>query len=169
MYKERFDRYSLVFSLTCVRCGVENPTRQVQLVLPYRAWWRANPVIKSPACTRCFVVLRAEDWITLILMLAASLATTRYLSPWLLVLVIRTHRSLFNAVPDWVASQWFVTAVVCTVLISASWLFGHYRDRFLRRQHLKVRITDYSNDWVEMESDDHSYSADLARHSQTFS
>ncbi len=169
MHKERFERYGLAFPTTSVRCGVENTTRQVQLVLPYRAWWRANPVIKSPVCTRCFVVLWAEDWITLILMLAASLATTRYLSPWLVALMIRTYRSLLKAVPDWFASQWFATAVVCTVLISASWLFGHFRDRFLRRQHLKVRITDYSNDWVEIESDDDMYFVDLARHSQAFS
>lgn len=169
MHKERFERNGLIFTSTCVRCGVANQTQQVQLVLPYRAWWRANPVIKSPACTRCLVILSAEDWITLVFMLAASLATTRYLPPRLVVLMMRIHRSLYMPVPAWLVSQWFAIGVVFTVLISASWLFGHYRDSFLRRQHLKVRIIDYTNDWVEIESDDDSYFADLARRSQTFS
>lgn len=169
MHKERFERYSPVFPARCVRCGVENPTRQFQLVLPYRAWWRANPVIKSPTCTKCFLVLRSEDWLTLILMLAASLATTRYLSPCLVVLIIRADRRLFKTVPHWLVSQGFSTALVCTVLISASWLFGSYRDRVLRRQRLKITLTDYSTDWVEIESNDDSYFSDLAAHWRAFS
>jgi hypothetical protein len=43
------------------------------------------------------------------------------------------------------------------------------RDRFLRRDHLKIKITDYGSDWAEIESDDAAYFAQLSRHSEVYS
>jgi hypothetical protein len=45
----------------------------------------------------------------------------------------------------------------------------NFRDRFLRRDHLKVVITDYQNDWVEFAVSDTSYFEQLERQSQIFS
>lgn len=165
MHKDRFERCRISFPAICTRCGMSGPLRTTQLTLPYRAWWRSNPVIKVPVCTMCAVSLGIEAWASLLLMLGASSAITFYLPRWGILLLIHTQQRIFRSVSDWVYSQLFVEVVVCSVLLMAMSLFGNLRDRFLRRNHMKLRVTDYGNDWVELSSSDDLYFGELAKQS----
>lgn len=169
MHKERFERNRINFPLFCVRCGVANPLRRFQLVLPYRAWWRSNPAVKSPVCTKCFIILGVEEWASLLLMLGAALASAYFLSTWSIVFVIGMQRKLFDTVPGWRVSRRFAEIFVWAIVLEAVWLFGHFRDRFLRRNHLKVTITDYQNDWVELAVSDTPYFEQLENQSEIYS
>jgi hypothetical protein len=169
MHKARLERSKINFPSICVRCGVADPMRRFQLVLPYRAWWRSNPAIKSPVCSKCFIILGVQEWVSLVLMLGAALVSTFYVSTWGILFIIGTQRRLFHTVPEWLVSRSFAEIFVCTVVLGAVWLFGNFRDRFLRRDHLKVVITDYQNDWVEFAVSDKSYFEQLERQSQIFS
>jgi len=143
-------------------------------VLPYRAWWRSNPFIKSPVCSKCFIILGVQEWVSLgvqewvslVVMLGAALVSTVYVSTWGILFIIGTQRRLFHTVPEWLVSRSFAEIFVCTVVLGAVWFFGNFRDRFLRRDHLKVVITDYQNDWVEFAVSDTSYFEQLERQSQ---
>jgi len=169
MHKERFERSRINFPPICVRCGAANPMRRFQLVLPYRAWWRSNPAIKAPVCTKCFIVLGVEGWASLVLMLGTALASTYFASTWGIVFLIGMSRRLFHSVPEWLVSRGFAEIFVCAIVVGAVWFFGNFRDRVLRRDHLKVAITDYQNDWVEFAVSDTSYSEQLENHSEIFS
>jgi hypothetical protein len=169
MHKARFERSKIDFPSICVRCGIADPMRRFQLVLPYRAWWRSNPAIKSPVCSKCFIILGVQEWVSLVLMLGAALVSTFYVSTWGFLFIIGTQRRLFHTVPEWLVSRSFAEIFVCTVVLGAVWFFGNFRDRFLRRDHLKVVITDYQNDWVEFAVSDTSYFEQLERQSQIFS
>ncbi len=105
----------------------------------------------------------------MVLMLGAVLASTLYVSKCGIVFIIWTQRRLFHTVPEWLVSYWFVEIFVCIVVLSAGWFFGNFRDRFLRRNHLKVAITDYQNDWVEFTVSDTSYFEELENQSEIFS
>ena len=169
MHKARFERSKINFPSICVRCGIADPMRRFQLVLPYRAWWRSNPAIKSPVCSKCFIILGVQEWVSLVLMLGAALVSTFYVSTWGFLFIIGTQRRLFHTVPEWLVSRSFAEIFVCTVVLGAVWFFGNFRDRFLRRDHLKVVITDYQNDWVEFAVSDRWYFEQLERQSQIFS
>jgi len=105
----------------------------------------------------------------LLLMLGAALASTFFLSTWSIVFLIGMQRKLFHTVPGWLKSRGFVEISVSAIVLGAVWLFGHFRDRFLRRNHLKVAITDYQNDWVELETGDTRYFEQLERQSEIYS
>lgn len=138
-------------------------------MLPYRAWWRTNPVIKAPVCTKCAISLGLQSWASLLLMLGAALAATFYLPKWGILLLVYAQLRFVGSASDWVYSGWFVEVLVCSVLLVAMSLFGSLRDRFLRRDHLKLKVTDYGNDWVELSSSDDLYFGDLAKQSQLYS
>jgi len=166
--RARVERTWLKFPQICIRCGSDCPSRKTQLILPYRAWWRSNPVIKAPVCTKCSLVLGLQSWASAILILGASFLSTFYVSQWALILIVRGSGSLFGAVPPWLLSRSTAEVIVCTVLCVASVIFGHYRDRFLRRDHLKGKITDYRDNWVEIASDDISYLSAIEEKSEVF-
>ncbi len=102
-------------------------------------------------------------------MLGAALASTYFISKWGIVFLIGISRRLFHTVPEWLVSRGFAEIFVCAIVVGAAWFFGNFRDRFLRRDHLKVSITDYQNDWVEFVVSDTSYSEQLEKHSEIFS
>jgi len=83
--------------------------------------------------------------------------------------VIRAQQSIFHSVSAWVSSRSFAELLVLCILFLSSFLFGHLRDQFLRRDHLKIMITDYRNDWIELASGDSQYFADLAKGSELYS
>jgi hypothetical protein len=58
--------------------------------------------------------------------------------------------------------------MVCAILYGAALLFGRFRDLFLRRDHLKARITDYGKNWVEIASSDGLYFSELEKGSEVF-
>src|SRR5258708_9267164 len=165
LLRERFDLIGLKFPIACVRCGVPSPNRQVQLILPYRAWWRSNPVVKAPACTNCYVLLKFQEWITLVLMYGVSIACAFCLPQWSIRLIIQVRGKAFN--PETLGR--FAEAIVSVVLLGAIFLFGHYRVQFLRRDHLKVKIANYGDDWLEIVSNDRWYFGELVRDSTIFS
>src|ERR1039457_4277316 len=108
MPKDRFERSRISFPTICARCGRSNPLQTTQLTLPYRAWWRSNPVIKVPVCTRCAINLGIQSWVSLLLMLATSLATTFYLPKLGILLLIHAQQRAFGSAPNWAYSDWFV-------------------------------------------------------------
>lgn len=169
MFKDRYERGRITFPSTCTRCGRAEPQRTTQLVLPYRAWWRSNPIIKAPVCTRCFISLGVQAWASLTLMLGASAACTFYLSQWGMLFLISAQRSIFRSVSTWVYSRPFVEFFVICIVFLAMFFFGHFRDQFLRRDHLKVKITDYRDDWIELSSSDGQYFSELAKSSEPYS
>jgi hypothetical protein len=169
MHAARFEQSKISFPPICVRCGIANPSRTFQLALPYRAWWRSNPVVKSPVCTRCFLILGVEGWASLLLMLGAELAATYFVSTLGIVLIADIQRKFLHAVSQWLVSGWFVEMLFFTILVGAVWFFGIFRDRYLRRDHLKVSITDYQNDWVELSANDASYFEQLEHLSPIYS
>jgi hypothetical protein len=138
-------------------------------MLPYRAWWRSNPVVKAPVCTHCYISLGIQSWASLALWLGATLGSTFYLPQWILLLLIRAQQSIFHSVSAWVFSRSFAESLVACVLLLASFLFGRFRDQFLRRDHLKIKITDYRNDWIELTSGDNQYFSELAKGSELYS
>ena len=163
--KERFQLSRLDFPSSCARCGAENAPRKTRLILPYRAWWRSNPIVKSPVCTRCFLALWLEEQVSSILVLGAAIAGKLYLSPWIALRVVALLVKLFPTMPNWLT----VHAIVNASLFAYLLLFGHIRDCFLRRGRLKVEITDYRNHWAEIECDDAAYYLELSKHSEVYS
>ena len=169
MPKVRLEHSRICFPSTCARCGRLNPSRATRLTLPYRAWWRSNPVITAPACTTCAVNLGLQEWTSFLLMLGAAFAATFYLLKWGILVLIYAQQRFFRSASDWVYSGWFVEVVACIVLLSAASLLGSLRDRFLRRDHLKLKITDHGTDWVELSSSDNVYFGELVNQSQLHS
>jgi hypothetical protein len=102
-------------------------------------------------------------------MLGTALASTYLISTWGIVLIIGMQRRLFHTVPQWLVSRGFAEIFVCAIVLGAVWFFGNFRDRFLRRDHLKVAITDYQNEWVEFAVSDATYFEQLENHSSIFS
>ena len=169
MPKDRFERGKIIFPAVCIRCEKPAPLRMIRLTLPYRAWWRSNPVIKAPICTGCAISLETQGWTSLLLALGALFATSIYLSKWAMLLLISSQQVFFHSVSDWVFSDWFPQTLAGTVVVLVSTLLGSLRDRFLRRNHLKLKVTDYGNDWIELSSTDDLYFGELARQSQFYS
>jgi hypothetical protein len=169
MSKERFERSEISFPSVCVRCGSSDASRHTQLPLPYRALWRSNPVIKAPVCMRCFLVLGLQEWISLALTLGVSLWISAYLPRYFLVNIIQIDQRRPGLVPAWLTSDWFIEGLVLVVFLGTFYFVAHWRDRFLRRDHLKIKIADYRTDWIELESDDASYFTEFTKHSQVFS
>lgn len=114
-------------------------------------------------------MLGVEGWASLVLMVGVELAFTYFVSTRGIVLIADIERKFFHTVSLWLASGWFVEALVSTVLLGAAWFFGIFRDRFLRRDHLKVSITDYQNNWVELCANDASYFEQLEHLSPLYS
>lgn len=169
MFTDRFERNGITFPPTCVRCGKSEAQRTTQLMLPYRAWWQSNPVVKAPVCRRCFIRLGIRSWASLALWLGATLGSTFYLPQWILLLLIRAQQSIFHSVSAWVFSRTFAESLVVCVLLLASFVFGRFRNQFLRRDPLKIKITDYRNDWIELTSDESQYFSELAQGSELYS
>ena len=168
MHKERFELSRINFPPICVRCGAANPNLRFQLVLPYRALWRSNPAVKSPVCTKCFITLGVEQWASFVLMLGTALASTFFISTWGMEFIIGMQRRLFHSVPEWLVSRGFTEIFVCVIALAAVQFFGRFRDRFLRRDHLKVAITNYQNDWIELAVSDTSYFEQLKKQSEIY-
>lgn len=105
----------------------------------------------------------------MVLMLGTALASTYFISIWGIVFVIGVQRRLFQTVPGWLVSRWFAEIFVWTIVLGAFWLFGYIRVRLLRRDHLKVAITDYQNDWIELAISDTSYFEHLEKQSEIYS
>jgi hypothetical protein len=102
-------------------------------------------------------------------MFGTALASTYFVSTWSIEFLIWMSRRLFHTVPERLMSRGFAEIFVCAIVVGAVWFFGDFRDRFLRRDHLKVAITDYQNDWVEFAISDTSYFEQLENHSEIFS
>lgn len=83
--------------------------------------------------------------------------------------MIRAQLSIFHSVSAWVSSRSFAESLVVCILFLASFFFGNFRDQFLRRDHLKIKITDYRNDWIELASGYSQYFAELAKGSELYS
>lgn len=90
-------------------------------------------------------------------------------SIWMMKLLIRASHHFPNLVPAWVYTPSFAEVLVPVVFLLAFFFFARFRDRFLRRDHLKVRIADYGNDWIELSSSDAQYFAELAKLSEVYS
>jgi len=86
-----------------------------------------------------------------------------------LLLLIRAQQSIFHSVSAWVFSRTFAESLVVCVLLLASFVFGRFRNQFLRRDPLKIKITDYRNDWIELTSDESQYFSELAQGSELYS
>ena len=157
MFKERFERSKIKFPSTCVRCGSSDAPRLRQLILPYQAWWRSNPVVKAPLCTKCSISLSLQSWASLALVIGACFVASTYLSIWVMMLVFR----IYGHPPAWAESPSIAEILVPVMFLAAFFFFAALRDRFLRRDHLKVKITDYGNDWIELASSDVPYFTEL--------
>jgi hypothetical protein len=98
-------------------------------------------------------------------MYGVSFACAFYLPQWSIRLIIQVRGKAFN--PE--TAGWFAEAIVLIVLLGAIFFFGHHRDQFLRRDHLKVKIANYGDDWLEIVGNDGSYFGELVRDSTIFS
>lgn len=132
MHVARFDRSTLNFPSECARCGCSVATRTTRLILPYQAWWRSNPALKVPVCAKCSLLLWAEGWGLLILLLGTSLLAAFYLSIWSIDLLIHTQRTLFHSGSDWVKSRWTAEAAALGILVLLFLPLATARQRFLR-------------------------------------
>ena len=98
-------------------------------------------------------------------MLALAVACTFYISTTGIVLIVKAHRSLFHRVPEWLLSRGFAELLVLTALLGTVSLFGRFRDHYLRRDHLKVAIKNYGNEWVELAVSEPTYFGELEKQS----
>ena len=169
MFKDRFERNRINFPSICVRCGNSEAPRSVQLKLPYQALWRSNPVVKAPACTKCSISLSLQSWASLALVIGACFVASTYLSIWLMKLVFRICHHFPDSIPAWVCSPSVAEILVPVMFLAAFFFFAAFRDRFLRRDQLKAKITDYGSDWIELSSCDAQYFAELAKLSKAYS
>lgn len=163
----RFDRSKLNFPAECARCGCPRATRSTRLILPYQAWWRSNPAIKVPVCTRCFLSLGTQAWVSLILALGISLVAAFYLPKLGIQFLIHTQRALFHSVSVWVDSRWTAEVAVLGSVVLVFLFLASLRQRFLRGM-LSLKVEDYRDDWVELSSDNALYFAKLAKNSQLY-
>jgi len=153
MPEVRLKRDGVVFPQLCARCGGVNPSKRCRLVLPYHAWWRANPEVKIPVCARCSLVLALRSWATLVLMLVAALTATALLSNWGADLILYLSERFYSGAPQWLTSAWTWEGIAFVVLFASMWVLGTIRDRYLRGG-LKVAIEDYGDEWLAFESRD---------------
>lgn len=169
VFKERFERSRIAFPSTCVRCGNSEAPRLRQLIIPYQKWWRSNPVVKAPVCTTCSISLSLQSWASLALVIGACFLASTYLSIWVIMLVFGIYKHYSHSVPAWADSPSVAEILVLVVFLAAFFFFAALRDRFLRRDHLRVKVTDYGNDWIELSSSDIQYFAELTKLSEAFS
>jgi hypothetical protein len=167
MESVRLDRSKLTFPPECARCGRSQASRLTRLVLPYQAWWRSNPAVLVPVCLKCSVTLAVESWSLLILELGFSLGAAFFLPRWGINLFADVERALFQSVSSWVVSSWTAEIAVLGVVLLLFFPLESFRRRFLRAQ-LRLKITDYRNDWVEISSSDDHYLRELTKDSKPY-
>jgi hypothetical protein len=118
---------------------------------------------------KCLIALWSEEKTSSILVVAGAWAGVFYLSPWIASWVVLPLINLLHDPPEWATPRMISEVIVYSTFIALFFALASLRDRFLRRDHLKIKITDYGSDWAEIESDDAAYFAQLSRHSEVYS
>jgi hypothetical protein len=162
--KARFYWTALSFPTDCARCGSGEAPRRTLLLLPHQAWFGPTPQLKVPVCRMCFLWLAGVEWISLLVLLAVSLAGLTYLSRWFVVGLIFAHHRFFHVSAPWMSSEWFATCVVMILFVCLFFPLADLRRKFLRAtSELKIEVVAFHGDWVEIGSSDPIYFEEMVR------
>ncbi len=140
----RFARLGLSFPSECVRCGDKHSEATTLLSLRRTRWLRSKPRIEVPICRRCWTRRKIVSGISGVVLIGIGILAVPQFSHYRPAFLQQVH------VPGW------MVRCIAPILAGLEFFLTFFSDPLVS---LRAQIADFSDDWIDLTSDDAAYLA----------